>query len=489
MKDGNDPESELSTESSTMKVCASCGAPNTTAARFCPECGAPQIIQPEVQVTPVSAPPEHKLPESSNPLSTVGGRRSRSRLIIAACCCAAVALAGVVAALQSNFVKRRTQLPSLLSSVASDLRQHGAVNTKTTTKNFVASARAGEDLDSSTSWSTSLQQTNECEAHYELKADLSSVNFKGIGSASRVMEECNINLKDVNPAAIASQKKLPDSTIPSDNTGFPYWSVVVPMFASATCTQSQKSADELSIAEMNQAGKKWKDDWGTTSKVTLTQVPLLFDDEAAAVRTVQTLQQAAYICGAKNSPSLATQGTAPSQDNVANELVANDSQFAKCQVRELEFHKIRNCNLSAPYCDNMSRNSESHALQLLSDAGYIGGQGHQITTQYSTQTYYWTPNDRGKNAIGNDISEEKAAEWSNGEVAYIWKLNLGCREFEQVDATTQLGDGLKVDFSWHWKVTALGAADGMKADRQRAVAYLKRTPSGLKVDQIQIAHE
>jgi len=178
-------------------------------------------------------------------------------------------------------------------------------------------------------------------------------------------------------------------------------------------------------------------------------------------------------------------------DTQAKELISNDSHFAQCRVRELEFHRMTKCSASgfAFYCDNMSRTSEDHSLKLLSDAGYIGGAGHLITTDHSTHTYYWTPNDRGRAAIGTDITERKIAEWTNGEVAYSWKLNLGCREFEQVDGTTQLGDGLKVDFSWHWKVTPLGTADRLAADRKRAVAYFTRTPSGLAVQEIQFAHE
>ena len=69
---------------------------------------------------------------------------------------------------------------------------------------------------------------------------------------------------------------------------------------------------------------------------------------------------------------------------------------------------------------------------------------------------------------------------------YKWTLVAGCREFMSTDATTPLSGGLKVDFSWHWKVTDIGTADGLSAERQRGVAYLTRTASGLDIDKIEL---
>ncbi|MFZ0959332.1 MAG: hypothetical protein WAO35_00385 [Terriglobia bacterium] len=69
---------------------------------------------------------------------------------------------------------------------------------------------------------------------------------------------------------------------------------------------------------------------------------------------------------------------------------------------------------------------------------------------------------------------------------YRWTLVAGCREFMSTDATTALSDGLKVDFSWHWKTTDIGTADGLSADRQRGVAYLTKTASGLAIDKIKM---
>lgn len=66
-----------------------------------------------------------------------------------------------------------------------------------------------------------------------------------------------------------------------------------------------------------------------------------------------------------------------------------------------------------------------------------------------------------------------------------WTIVLGCREFGGIDATTPLADGKKIDFSWHWKPTDFGSANGLTDERQRGVAYLTRsTSTGLVVDRI-----
>src|SRR6185437_6083662 len=66
-----------------------------------------------------------------------------------------------------------------------------------------------------------------------------------------------------------------------------------------------------------------------------------------------------------------------------------------------------------------------------------------------------------------------------------WTLSLGCRNLSGIDATTPLADGEKVDFSWQWKPSELGAADGLTDERQRGAAYLIRKSNGLAVDRIQ----
>jgi sulfatase modifying factor 1 len=167
-------------------------------------------------------------------------------------------------------------------------------------------------------------------------------------------------------------------------------------------------------------------------------------------------------------------------------LINQHKDFAVCRIQELEYHKMNpgRCTLPQPYCDNMSRNSEFQALKLLDTVGYIGDAEHPTTAQVSTGTYYWSPTDRGSKALGTEIKQETLAKWTNGEVAYKWTLILGCREFDQLDATTQLADGLKVDFSWHWKLTTLGNAAKLSDKRQRGMAYLTKKAEGLALDQI-----
>jgi hypothetical protein len=177
-------------------------------------------------------------------------------------------------------------------------------------------------------------------------------------------------------------------------------------------------------------------------------------------------------------------------------LITSNKDFAVCRVRELEFgranEKAGQCIPGAyqVYCGNDSLPRFSKELQILSDAGYIGGKGHPITTHFGDSypklpiEYWWTPNDRGLAALGGDVREEKVGYYRNGMVAFKWELTLGCREFQQIDGTTPLADGIKADFSWHWKTTPLGAADKLGNERQRGVAYFTRRSDGMAIDQI-----
>lgn len=61
--------------------------------------------------------------------------------------------------------------------------------------------------------------------------------------------------------------------------------------------------------------------------------------------------------------------------------------------------------------------------------------------------------------------------------------------FEQVDATTALADGPKVDFSWHWKDTDFGTAHGLSEERRRGAAYFIKTGNGLNIEQIYFGAE
>jgi len=170
------------------------------------------------------------------------------------------------------------------------------------------------------------------------------------------------------------------------------------------------------------------------------------------------------------------------------DLISNHKDFAVCVTQQ--FHVTTewpdqrynydtagnaHCPSGWPsaHCQFQLMPGEPRQLSLLIAAGYI----QQPRTETSRGTlYYNILTDKGLRAIGNEIKQE-----GNGLT-----MTLGCRELQQVDATTQLSDGLKIDFSWHWKLTDLGTADGLADKRERGVAYFTRTTKGLVIDQIKM---
>jgi hypothetical protein len=208
---------------------------------------------------------------------------------------------------------------------------------------------------------------------------------------------------------------------------------------------------------------------------------------------------------ADNQPQTAARNSASSDssDNAVRELISKDSQFTICRVRELEFARDPSVGKESVDPNDLDSQNDSlfryrPVLVLLRKAGYVDGG----TTKFSggvpppdggggvigdmPTDIFWFPSKKGRAAIGNEIREVMAGRYANGWVGYKWTLVLGCRSLERVDATTPLGDGLKVDFSWQWKQTDLGAADGLTNERQRGVAYLVRKGTGFAVDRIQI---
>lgn len=202
------------------------------------------------------------------------------------------------------------------------------------------------------------------------------------------------------------------------------------------------------------------------------------------------------VCGGCKSTGTAQQNGA---------LISADSRFAECTVKELEFQKQHagkyiaqvvdeDCSLNDITCKNDSEYRYQSVLKLLRKGAYIDrAEPYYLSSSsvFSGLTsenqipsgFAWRPNQKGLATLGNDIREEKTA---HGSGAYKWTLYLGCRKFQQIDATTPLADGAKVDFSWQWKPTDLGFLDGLTEERQRGVAYLTRSSTGLVVDQIQI---
>lgn len=169
-----------------------------------------------------------------------------------------------------------------------------------------------------------------------------------------------------------------------------------------------------------------------------------------------------------------------------NSLITSNSQFAVCRVSELEVVRLYDGQYitNAPF---------EKTFQMLFDAGYIKSNhtySELVAGNTFLPTYYrWTPNAKCLATLGSDIREWKEKRTLAGGMAYKWQLVLGCREFQQIDAVNKLADGVKVDFSWHWKTTAIGAGARLSDARQRGVVYFTRTSNGLIMDHIQFGSE
>jgi hypothetical protein len=180
---------------------------------------------------------------------------------------------------------------------------------------------------------------------------------------------------------------------------------------------------------------------------------------------------------------------------IAKEIIEKDKRFTVCQLYNLDFQDVPagQCPFSSGQgkCEYTTRRS-FRVLKLLETAGLASALG------INRDGYWmWAPTAKAQSLVGTTIIQQKtgapAPLWLGAmyvnAVPFRWKVITGCRQFSGIDATTPLADGLKVDFSWHWKPSEVGTADGMPTARQRAVAYLKRTKSGLAIDQIQFGPE
>jgi hypothetical protein len=202
------------------------------------------------------------------------------------------------------------------------------------------------------------------------------------------------------------------------------------------------------------------------------------------------------------------------------QLVADDERFAVCQTTGIDVvHMIeRSINIERSLSGRASYDNEDYyfsdmsvPIATLSSNGYV-----RIKVNAGTQAT-WTLTPRGRALIGNLISSEYAsqptlsvkvlsgddnqsnvASCSSPEVQHRtadnygfnceedmrWTLLLSCRNLDGIDATTQMADGVKLDFSWNWKPTELGVAFGQRDSRERGEAYLLRVRNGLKVDRL-----
>jgi formylglycine-generating enzyme required for sulfatase activity/DNA-directed RNA polymerase subunit RPC12/RpoP len=165
---------------------------------------------------------------------------------------------------------------------------------------------------------------------------------------------------------------------------------------------------------------------------------------------------------------------------LVQDLISKQKDFAVCQIQAFQF--MTNCSSSPGVrCPIPMTNKQYSLLLAVGDVRPTNEPNEIFLT------------DKGAKAVGNEIEQE----WLPSHTAdgspppkdwalFKWTLILGCRELQRLDATTPLSDGLKVDFSWHWKLTDLGTADGLRDERQRGVAYFTRTANGLNIDKIEM---
>ena len=165
---------------------------------------------------------------------------------------------------------------------------------------------------------------------------------------------------------------------------------------------------------------------------------------------------------------------------LVQDLISKHKDFDVCQIQAFQF--MTNCSRSPGVRCPVPMTNQQYALLLAA--------GDVRPTNEPNEIFL---TDKGAKAVGNEIEQELLpSHTADGSpppkdwALFKWTLILGCRELQQIDATTPLSDGLKVDFSWHWKPTDLGTADRLSDERQRGVAYFTRAASGLTIDKIEM---
>ena len=164
---------------------------------------------------------------------------------------------------------------------------------------------------------------------------------------------------------------------------------------------------------------------------------------------------------------------AQKETELIRDLISKNSDFDVCRVCGVAFIQYENMNLTGfGRPDTMM----DDCVAALHEAGYA---------QWPYVDHgYWKQTKKAEWAIQQGLIRESKEIASGRPTGHVtWRCVLGCRELQQVDATTQLSDGLKVDFSWHWKDTDIGTAAGLNDERHRGVAYFTRTANGLAIEQ------
>ncbi len=192
-------------------------------------------------------------------------------------------------------------------------------------------------------------------------------------------------------------------------------------------------------------------------------------------------------------------------------LIATNDKFAVCKMYEAQvthWVEYQPQRYIAEIAWEGYHTTNNPALNLMDKVGY-GTTG---------PTGQWLLSAKGRSAIGATIRQvhiraadlqvdgnrvptkngtcsleearKKVGQWKTKcDEIFSWRLILGCRELVQIDGTTPLADGMRVDFSWRWHPTELGTADGLVDSRQRAEAFLRKTSSGLLVDKMYFKQE
>jgi hypothetical protein len=181
------------------------------------------------------------------------------------------------------------------------------------------------------------------------------------------------------------------------------------------------------------------------------------------------------------------------ETSLVQDTISKNNDFAVCRICSFTFTKYESWN----ECNGSSNPSHDPCIpcvDALSMAGYVRSQkvGYLVAGEIVSHSRRWVPTPKAEQVIGKGLIEQSEIPYSGYQPIYHvaheyrWNVLLGCREVQQIDATTQLSDGLKVDFSWHWRTTDIGDGYGLSDKRQRGVAYLTRTASGLVIDQIKM---
>jgi hypothetical protein len=161
--------------------------------------------------------------------------------------------------------------------------------------------------------------------------------------------------------------------------------------------------------------------------------------------------------------------------DLAAKLISTDSRFAvytTSTVSVTHYNEGR-----APYCAHAAPH-----LNALVKAGYIDLSPWE-------DWYCGNITSKGTSAMGKEIKELGVEQRivsgpNNIREDLRWRLILAYREFVQIDGTTPLTNGQRVDFSWRWRPTDIGKADGVIVSAQRGEAYLRKSGDSFVIDKM-----